>query len=288
MTNYKVKVNRSGYTFIIITVLLGVSAINTGNNLLYIIVSSLLSFMLLSGLASLYNLRGIKITLVPPKDVFAQNTEYFKAILENTHKFPKFLLSIESNNGRTVVPILLKSKVINLPMVFEKRGLITKVSVTIKTDFPVGLFTRYYTQEIKTSFIVFPKPIPTDIKLFLDIHKGKNPSTNHITNLRGFDEVVGAKEYSGEAMKLIHWKASAKVGKLMAKEMYTASQSPVVLSLDQVNGDLEIKISQLTYIAIKLIEKGYPVGLKLRNEYIKPATGEIQKYKILKALALFH
>ncbi len=288
MVKYKVRVNKAGSIFIAVTILLGVSAINTGNNLLYLIVSSLLSFMLLSGMAALYNLKGLKLSLIPPKEVFAQKTENFKIILENRYKFPKFLLSLESSHGSTIVPVLLKVKEVHLPMFFEKRGLVNKVTITVKTDFPVGLFTRYYTQEVETALIVFPKPVTSDINSFLDRGKEKYQYTENVTNFRGYDEVVGTKEYSGEAIKLINWKATAKIGKLMAKEMHTSAQSPITLSLDQVDGDLESRISKLTYIAIKLLESGYPVGLRLDDEYLEPSTGEVQRYKILKALALFH
>ncbi len=288
MRKYKVKINKAGSVFISITILLGVSAINTGNNLLYLIVSALLSFMLLSGIAALYNLRGLELKLIPPKEVFAQKRENFRVLLTNWHKFPKFLLTLESMGGQVTVPVLLRTNEVHLPMIFNERGPINKVSITVKTDFPVGLFTRYYQQEVETDFVVFPKPIPWDIKLFLNQGKEKQEHTETITNLRGYDEILGIKEYSSEPMKLISWKATAKTGRLMAKEVYASAQSPIILRLDELDGDLESRISKAAYAAIKLLESNYPVGLKLDDEYIVPATGEIQKNKILKALALFH
>jgi len=58
---YRVKVNRAGIFFTGVTIFLGVSAVNTSNNLLYLVVSFLLSFMLLSGMLSLYNLKGLSL-----------------------------------------------------------------------------------------------------------------------------------------------------------------------------------------------------------------------------------
>ncbi len=288
MRRYRVKINKAGSIFISITILLGVSAINTGNNLLYLIVSALLSFMLLSGVAALYNLRGLELKLIPPKEVFAQKRENFRVILINRYKFPKFLLTLESMDGQVTVPVLLKSTEVPLPMIFNERGPINKVIITIKTDFPVGLFTRYYQQEVETDFVVFPKPIPWDIKIFLNQGKEKQEYTETMTNLRGYDEIAGVKDYHNEPMKLVSWKATAKTGRLMSKEVYASAQSPIVLKLEELDGDLELRISKATFATIKLLESNYPVGLKLEDQYIAPATGEIQKSKILKALALFH
>ena len=286
MTRYKVKVNRAGITFIAITVLLGIAAVNTGNNLLYMVVSAMLSFMLLSGVASLYNLKGVSITLIPPKDIFAESIANFRVILENKSRFPRFLLILESSSGKFVIPLLLNREEALLPMVFEKRGLYESVKIAIKTDFPVGLFSRSYEEEIKTKVVVFPKPIKTELNLIWG-EKGKKDIGDK-TRAKGYDEISGVREYIRDPVKLIHWKASAKLGKLMVKEMYAASKEPIVLTLDSVDGDLEMRISKLTYLTIKLLENGNPVGLTLGDENIEPDIGDHQKRKILTALALFH
>jgi hypothetical protein len=97
---YRVRVNRAGIFFTGVTIFLGVSAVNTSNNLLYLVVSFLLSFMLLSGMLSLYNLRGLSLELVPPKEVYAQRAENFKLILKNQKRFPSFTLLVEAQGSR--------------------------------------------------------------------------------------------------------------------------------------------------------------------------------------------
>ncbi len=288
MTRYKVKVNRAGLIFIAVTILLGVSAVNTGNNLLYMVVSSMLSFMLLSGLTSLYNLKGLSVILLPPKEVFAKRVETFRVILENTHRLPKFLISLESPHGRTVLPLLVKKAEVSLPMLFEKRGLYEEVIITVKTDFPVGLFSRYYQQVIKTRVVVFPEPIPANISLFRGEEEQKAWESGKAAKVRGYEDISGIRDYAGEPIKLIHWKASAKLAKLMVKEMQASTRTPVMLDLNSFDGDLETRLSKLTYSAIRLLEEGFPVGLYLEDEVIPPAVGEAQRLKILTALALFH
>jgi len=46
-----IKINKAGYIYILLTILVGFSAVNTANNLVYIIASALLSYMLVSGIS---------------------------------------------------------------------------------------------------------------------------------------------------------------------------------------------------------------------------------------------
>ena len=46
------EVTRAGLIYILISVVIGIAAINTGNNLLYVVVAALLSAILVSGIAS--------------------------------------------------------------------------------------------------------------------------------------------------------------------------------------------------------------------------------------------
>lgn len=92
---YRVKFNRAGVFFTGVTIFLGVSTVNTSNKMLYLVVFFLLYFMLLSGMLSLYNLKGLSLELIPPKEVFAQRPENFKLILKNQKRFPSFSLLVE-------------------------------------------------------------------------------------------------------------------------------------------------------------------------------------------------
>ncbi|MCS7284873.1 MAG: DUF58 domain-containing protein, partial [Hydrogenobacter thermophilus] len=89
-----------------------------------------------------------------------------------------------------------------------------------------------------------------------------------------------------EPVKLIHWKASAKTGTLYVKDTYSQEKKPIILSLDMVDGSLEEKISKLSYLIIRFIREGYPVGLKIGESVIKPDTGNMHKRELLSALAL--
>ena len=57
------KLTNEGWAFILLILLLGVAGLNTGNNLLYMILSTLLAALLMSGMLSLAVLNGVGIEI---------------------------------------------------------------------------------------------------------------------------------------------------------------------------------------------------------------------------------
>ncbi|MGA3193830.1 MAG: DUF58 domain-containing protein [Terriglobales bacterium] len=65
------EVTRPGMIYMLISVVIGIAAINTGNNLLYVIVAALLSAIVVSGIASAAVLRSLTLDVHLPEHVFA-------------------------------------------------------------------------------------------------------------------------------------------------------------------------------------------------------------------------
>ena len=62
---------RAGWSFFVLTFGVGFAALNTGNNLLYLVLSQMLAFLVLSGILSEAALRGIRVERELPRDIFA-------------------------------------------------------------------------------------------------------------------------------------------------------------------------------------------------------------------------
>jgi uncharacterized protein (DUF58 family) len=77
------EVTRAGIAYVLLTLLISVAALNTGNNLLYVVVSALLAGMLASGMASATTLRRLELDVHLPQRVFAQQTVAGSLILRN-------------------------------------------------------------------------------------------------------------------------------------------------------------------------------------------------------------
>jgi uncharacterized protein (DUF58 family) len=77
------EVTRAGIAYVLLTLLISVAALNTGNNLLYVVVSALLAGMLASGMASTTTLRRLELEVRLPQRVYAEQIVAGSLILRN-------------------------------------------------------------------------------------------------------------------------------------------------------------------------------------------------------------
>ena len=70
---------RDGWWCLFVVIGLGVAAINTGNNLLYLLVSLLLSLIVVSGVLSEQSLRGLRLEGDAPEEMYAGTSALFGA-----------------------------------------------------------------------------------------------------------------------------------------------------------------------------------------------------------------
>ncbi len=88
-------VTRAGLIYILISVVIGIAAINTGNNLLYVVVAALLSAILVSGIASALVLRSLALDVHLPEHVFAGRPMLGRLLLRNTSSWmPSFSVRV--------------------------------------------------------------------------------------------------------------------------------------------------------------------------------------------------
>jgi len=91
-----------GIIYVVTVLLIGVAALNTGNNLLYVIVAAMLAAILVSGVASAIVLRDLELDIRLPEQVFAGRPIRGKIVIRNRRRcLPSFSIS--------VVPIKQKS-----------------------------------------------------------------------------------------------------------------------------------------------------------------------------------
>ncbi len=68
------EVTKTGVVYVLVTLVIGIAALNTGNNLLYIVVAAMLAAILVSGVVSALVLRGLKLDVRLPEHVFARRS----------------------------------------------------------------------------------------------------------------------------------------------------------------------------------------------------------------------
>lgn len=90
-------VTRVGIIYVVVVVLIGIAALNTGNNLLYIIVAAMLAAILVSGFASAAVLRDLQLDVRLPEHVFAGQPMLGRIVLRNPRRrLPSFSIHVVS------------------------------------------------------------------------------------------------------------------------------------------------------------------------------------------------
>ena len=84
-----------GIIYVVSVLLIGVAALNTGNNLLYVIVAAMLAAILVSGVASAIVLRELELDVHLPEQVFAGRSTLGKIVVRNRRRWlPSFSISV--------------------------------------------------------------------------------------------------------------------------------------------------------------------------------------------------
>ena len=88
-------VTREGLVYSIFVLVVGIAALSSGNNLLFIVVSAMLAAIVVSGVASAGVLRGLELEVSVPANVFAGSTALARLTLHNRRRrAPSFSVSV--------------------------------------------------------------------------------------------------------------------------------------------------------------------------------------------------
>ncbi len=90
-------VTRVGIVYVLVVLVIGIAALNTGNNLLYIVVAAMLAAILVSGVASALILRDLELEIRFPEHLFAGRPALGRMSLRNTKSWlTSFSVSVGS------------------------------------------------------------------------------------------------------------------------------------------------------------------------------------------------
>ncbi len=95
------KLTREGVLYLAIVLVILVAAVNTGNNLLYMVAGAMLAAIVVSGIASARVLRGLELDVALPQNAFAGRPVAVRVRLTNTSVWmPSFSVKVLTPNTR--------------------------------------------------------------------------------------------------------------------------------------------------------------------------------------------
>ena len=268
--------------------MLGFAAVNTGNNLLYLLVSALLGFMAVSGVLGKWNLSGVGVHYLPPDEIYDGLPTLLSIELVNRRRWlPIFLMEIMVADRAIFFPLVdpKQARQKSVEITLAGRGRRQLPPVAIRSRFPVNFFIRSQGLHIDQEVTVFPAPLPCSDLCQLDPGGGQGAQQNWQRGYEG--DINRISDYQGgEPLKAIHWKLSARHDRLKVKELSAATRKPVVLNLAELPGSgLEQRLRHASYLVTRWLRNGWLVGLRAGTLELPPGAGQQHKLILLQALA---
>jgi uncharacterized protein (DUF58 family) len=297
-----IKPTRDGWWCLLVAVGLGVAAINTGNNLLYLLVSALLALIVVSGILSEQSMRGLHLTGVEPDEVYAGQPALLGAAIANRKRwFTSYSVTVEllapearalESGSRFIYVRRIEAGTERLTTWEEtlpRRGRHRLAGVRLTTRFPFGLFVKAGRPALLDDVLVFPavRPISAESLRRLgdsgDAAARRRGQGNDLYNLRAYR--------AGDDPRFIHWRSSAKAETLTVRELEadTSHNTRLVLVGRGRRGTeaLERGLSEAASLAVALVRAGAGVELAGPDCAVPLGHGRPHLRRVLAALALY-
>lgn len=247
--------------------------------------------MIISSLLSTWNFSRLRLEIDIPDEIYAKHEFPIKIRLVNQKTFlPTFLISVKILEHKILFPFIdrknSKSGYIRHQM--SDRGIYKIPQPNLCSVFPFNFFIKCYATGNETELIVFPKM--KKCLIFSSLEKEKRASGDSNIPKTGFDsEPLFIRDYTrGDHIKYIHWKASAKTGKLKTKELSSLSYKPLIIDFESFEiKNIEEKISCIAYLITDCMKKNIPVGLRINGKFYKEGISRQHRINMLRALALY-
>ena len=180
----------------------------------------------------------------------------------------------------------------------DQRGLFQVGDTGIQTGDPFGIFSVTITNPEKISVLVMPPVIPLpQLEIAPGGYSGEGRPMPH--SLEHTLDSSSVREYApGDSLRLVHWKTTAHQGKPFVRLFDGAPASNWWILLDlqneaQVGAGKDSTEEYGIILAASLAERGlrlrHGVGLIVNGKKLgwqPPRTGEVQRWEILRTLAL--
>ena len=245
------KLTREGMVYIGVIFVVALAALNTGNNLLFMVLACLLAGVLVSGMLSRLVLSGIEVRLELPEHIFAERAVMAIVELHNTKQtMPSFSVSLVSE----VKPKAKKLAVPNPPppilgqpvyfahiphrqtvrqnveLTFPRRGVYRQDALGLRTRFPFGFLQKTRRVDSEIEAVVYPPVHPTEE--FYEILPLVSGELESYQRGRGHD-LYAIRDYQfNDSARHVDWKASARTGVLQVREYAREDERRVLLAFD--------------------------------------------------------
>jgi uncharacterized protein (DUF58 family) len=296
--DWEIRITNFGLGYVLMCLVVAIGATNTGNNGLYLVLAGMLAAMIVSGVVSRRNVRGVGCEIEPVGEVVAGRPALLKVRFENrmaASTAQALFFLHEGLPGPLWVDPLKPGELreVLVEGVFPQRGVFDRADAGLLSRFPLGLFRKYRHARLAREIVVYPRPEVSSVAMVPpEDSRGGRP---HPRRRGGGSDIRMLRDFvPGDDPRDLHWKQSARMRHWIVREREAERDRVVVLTLDNAvadpadaaaGADLERRISRCAGQAVLLLSRDGEVGLQARNVRVPAASGRAQRARILEALA---
>jgi uncharacterized protein (DUF58 family) len=296
---FKLRLTRWGTLYIAGCFVLGLAAVNTGNNALMSMLALALGSYVISGAWSRQVLASVEATVSLPTEIFAGRPAIAEVVITNRSKiFPAYGLVLKDGDGRT---LMVEGLVEGLgerrrtvEVVFDRRGWTSVGPWRVEVLLPLGFFLKSKEQLPEHRVLVLPRLLDKERVIALD--RGGGARSLETFSDRGREgEVTQLREFrEGDDHRQLHWKQTARQQRPIVVDRQRAAEGPLYLVLDprvvdpgDPDTDLrfESMVSEIATSAVERLRRGAPVGLVVGSVVVPPVREPRQAGRLLRPLA---
>jgi uncharacterized protein (DUF58 family) len=304
-----------GGVFLVIIIVVGFAAWNTGNNLLFLVFSLLCSTLFVGWIAARASLRDLTVSARFPDHIFAAEAAPVIVTLRNTKRvLPSFSILVEArgpdHDGEqstkrrrrhrkrllayfSYVPHRAAAEQ-RVEQLFPTRGHVLIDGFELSTRFPFGFFRRARRLRARdVDIIVYPKPeVISDELHLLPMYAGRIPS---LRRGAGHD-LFSMRDYQPQDdLRHIDWKATARSRRLTVREFTSEDERRITIVLDtrlpritstELSKRFERGVVQAASLLKHFIDERCEVRLVLGDDVGPFGSGTDHLYRCLRRLAL--
>jgi len=295
---FRLRLTRWGLVFLVACVILGMAAVNTGNNALMAVLGLALGSYIVSGIWSRQILGNIEAAIELPPEVYAGRVAVVGVEIENTSRFlPAYGLVVRDSDGRAAIrePFLAAKgrRCHSVELVFPDRGRHELGAWRLDVLLPLGFFLKSKELVFDREVLVFPRLLPTSSA---SVRRGGGRRSPDALESRGREgEVTQLRDFrEGDELRSLHWKQTARQQRLVVVERQRTTERPVYFVIDPRLDDpadprqrdrFERLVSEVATGVVLRLREGVPVGVVVGSIVVPPARSVRQTPMLMQPLA---
>ena len=289
------RITREGRYYLGFTLGVGIAATNTGNNLLFLILGMLLALIIVSGLLSEAALRRLEVVRAPTSSHRAGEPSLTSITLRNGNRWlPSVGLKISevARDGFSAAT----ASCLRVPaggfaraalrLTPARRGEIDLVGLKVTTHYPFGIFAKSRRYDLPARILAWPARATAAGAAH---GEGKEEAGPPVSRRGGVEDLRGLRRFrEGDEPRLVHWRRSLRVGRMLVVERDAPEGRRVRLTLAPGEGEpFEEAVRVTAATAERHLALGDEVALDAPSGYsVLFGGGPGHRRRILSALAL--